>query len=272
MYEQIIYQPGPVTRVILNRPEYRNAQSRVLLEELDDVLERAGLDPAARVIVLSGNGPSFSAGHDLGSPPELADRERRGFPTDRVSRYQRSKRLFLDFTLRWRNLPKPTIAMVHGYCIFGGWMIASAMDIIFAAEDAQFLASHFQYFSVPWDLGARKTKEILYESRFISGREAADLGFVNRAYAAADLERETLAYAERVAENDPMTTRMIKFSVNDMLDRQGFSGAVTTAFHTYHVNSPIVDEERRARMTEGRRQLAPVGKALRKLQEQQSRS
>jgi len=57
--------------------------------------------------------------------------------------------------------------MVHGYCIFGGWMLASAMDVIFAAEDAQFLPGFVEYFSTPWDMGPRRTKEILFEHRFV---------------------------------------------------------------------------------------------------------
>ena len=76
----------------------------------------------------------------------------------------------IDPTLRWRNVPKPTIAAVHGYCIFAGWIIASACDLVFAADDAMFLPTNFQYFSVPWDLHARKAKEVLFESRFVDAR------------------------------------------------------------------------------------------------------
>jgi enoyl-CoA hydratase len=270
-YEQIIYRPGTVARIILNRPQYRNAQSRVLLEEVDAAFTEAENDPAVRVIILSGEGSSFSAGHDLGTPEELAEREERGFDaTDRLQRYDRSKRLFLDLTTHWRNIPKPTIAMVHGYCIFGGWMVASSMDLLFAADDALFLPSHFQWFSVPWDLGARKAKEILYESRFVTAKEALDLGFLNRIYPPADLERETLAYAERVAENDPHNLRMIKFSVNDMLDRQGFIGSIQTAHHTFHVNAGTEGRPDQ-RKVEGQRQFVGVARALERLKEQQAK-
>ena len=116
----------------------------------------------------------------------------------------------------------PTIAMVHGYCIFGGWMIASAMDLIFAAEDAMFLRSNHQYFSAPWDIHPRKAKELLYEARFIDGREAQELGLVNRVYPADELEVETMAYANRVAENDPFQLRMTKLAVNQAQEAQGF--------------------------------------------------
>jgi enoyl-CoA hydratase len=127
--------------------------------------------------------------------------------------------------------------MVHGYCIFGGWMIASAMDLIFAADDAMFLGTNFQYFSPPWDLHPRKVKEIFYESRFIDGAEAVELGFANRAYPADRLEAETMAYARRVAENDPFQLRMMKQMVNQAQEAQGFSQHIRGAHAFYLLSS-----------------------------------
>ncbi len=237
-YRHIIYQPGPVARITLNRPQYRNAQSRVMIEEMDRAFAAAAEDDAVRVIVLSGLGDHFSAGHDLGTPEELADRESRGgLPDNLGGRYARSKEMFVYATMRWRNIPKPTIAMVQGYCIFGGFMFASSMDLVFAADNAMFLPNHTQYFPLPWDIGPRKAKEILYESRFMPAAEALELGFVNRVYPAAELEAETLAFAERVATNDPFFLRMVKFSVNNMEDAKGFSHTVEAAFNAYQLTS-----------------------------------
>lgn len=269
-YEQIIYEPGPVARIILDRPEYRNAQSRVLLEEMDAAFNEAADDRDVRVIVLSGNGTSFSAGHDLGSPAEIADRELRGYAEEGPARYDRSRRLFLDYTLRWRNVLKPTIAMVHGYCIFGGWMIASAMDLVFASEETKLLPTNFQYFSVPWDLGVRKTKEILYENRFMTAAEAHALGFVSRVYPLADLERETLAYAGRVAENDLVELEMIKLSVNDMQDGMGFTNAVNNAFNVHALRRGLTEDQ--PRQVEGKKRLTGVGKAFERLRTEKPRS
>ncbi len=262
-YEQILYEPGTVARVILNRPRYRNAQSRVLLEEIDDAFTRAVSDDDARVIVLSGAGDHFSSGHDLGTPEELADREKRGYPRDPHARHIRLQDVYCDMHLRWRNLPKPTIAMVQGYCIFGGWMIASAMDVIFAAEDAMFLASLFQYFTVPWDLGPRKAKEILFESRFLTAQEALKHGLVNRVFPREKLAEETLAYAQRVAENRPFGLRLIKFAVNQMQDTMGFSTAVRAAFQTYYLRS--LDEQ--APQSGAPRRRPGVEQALKNLEE-----
>ena len=243
-YQQIIYQPGRVARLILNRPRYLNAQSRLLREEMDDAFARAMEDDEVCVVVLSGAGEHFSAGHDIDTPEEMADRQQRGYPSDRFGRYKRMRAITLENTLRWRNLPKPTIAMVQGYCIFGGWMIASAMDILFASEDALFLPSHFQYFSTPWDIGPKKAKEVLFEHRFITAWEACQYGFVNRVFPRDRLEEETLAYAERVAENytrDPFRVRMAKFSTNHMMDTMGYTTTLEAAYHSYCVMMGLTD-------------------------------
>lgn len=141
-YRHIIYQPGAVARIILNRPRYRNAQSTRMIEEMDDAFRTAGSDPDVRVIILSGNGECFCAGHDIGTPEEMEDPRRWMAPPDRLGRYVRQRELYVEATLRWRNVPRPTIAMVHGYCIFGGWIFAASMDLVFAASSALFLPSN----------------------------------------------------------------------------------------------------------------------------------
>ena len=237
-HEEVTYElVGHVARISLNRPQYRNAQNRLLLEALDDAMERAEEDTEVRVIVVRGEGESFSAGHDLGTAEELADLEQRPYEEGLRGRYKRSWDRNVENTLRWRNVSKPTIAAVHGHCIFGGWMIASAMDVIFAAEGAQFLASNFQYFSVPWEIGGRKAKELLFEARFISGTEAHDLGLVNRVMPADQLEAEAMSYAERVAQNDPFQLRMTKLAVNQVQDSQGFSAHINAAHALFMLSS-----------------------------------
>jgi len=225
-YSTIVYEPGTVARVILNRPERHNAQSWNLLAEMEDAFNRAVADPEARVIVLSGAGRSFSAGHDLDSPQQVEDRREAVSGLDSFGRTAKSWDVYVNSHLRWRDLQKPTIAMVHGYCIFGGWMIASAMDFIFAANDAMFIPVYGDYFTAPWDIGPRKAKEILYENRFMTAQEALDWGFVNRLYPATELESETLKYAGRVAEHDPFTTRTVKLAINQTMDGMGFTQSV----------------------------------------------
>jgi enoyl-CoA hydratase len=264
-YKQIEYEKSDrIARVILNRPRYLNAQSRVLLEEMDDAFSDANADDEIRVIVLSGRGDHFSSGHDLGTPDEKEDARRRPYGKGMRSMYERSRRLFLDNTLRWRDLDKPTIAQVHGYCIFGGWMIAAAMDLIVASEDAMFLPSLLQYFSIPWDLPIRKAKEILFQSRFVTAEEAARLGFVNVVVPRGRLEEETMALAKRIAETDRMTLRMLKFALNNAQDAMGFRTSVRNA-HSHHMLLGMAGYLRDIEEKNLPKRMPGVGQALEKL-------
>lgn len=236
-YKFIRYEmDGKVAVLSLARPQARNAQSRILIEELDDAFDRAAKDVNVNVIVLRGDGDHFSAGHDLGSPEELADKKARPEQEGLRGKFNRSWNLYVDATLRWRNLPKPTIAAVQGYCIFGGWMFASACDVVIAADDALFLPTNFQYFAVPWDLHPRKAKAILFESRLIDAKEAEELDFVSWVVPRARLDEEVMEYAHRVAENDPFQLRMIKLAINQVQDTQGFTGSIYAA-HSMHMLS-----------------------------------
>jgi enoyl-CoA hydratase len=236
-YQHIIYQPGKVARVILNRPRYLNAQGWLMREEMDDAFNRAVADKEVGAVVLSGAGQHFSAGHDIGTAEDREYRTETGHAnTDRYGAYRDLRIINLENHAQWRNLAKPTIAMVHGYCIFGGWMFAAVMDIVFAAEDALFLPGNVEYFSTPYEIGFRKAKEIIFEHRFITAREAHEYGFVNRIFPPDKLEEETLAYAERVADNylsTPFVVQMAKFSINHMMDAMGFSAEMEGAFQNF---------------------------------------
>ena len=147
---EIIYDVHDrVATITVNRPEVRNAQSRKLLEQLDTCFQQASDDSTVNTIVLLGAGDHYSAGHDLGSKDESADREDRPLQRGIRGVYHHSREQYVEKTMRWRNIRKPTITGVQGYCIYGGWILASAMDIIYAADNAMFLASNFQFFTVP---------------------------------------------------------------------------------------------------------------------------
>jgi enoyl-CoA hydratase len=177
-------EEGRVALVSMARVRYRDALRPQMVGELQAAFARAVADEDVRVIVLRGEGPSFSAGHDLGSP-DMGDRaEIEAVPMS--VKYNRNRALDSDALLQFRAIPKPTIAMIHGHCIYAAWMLASSIDVIFAAEDAQFLETNFQYFSVPWDLGARRAKHLLFENRFIEGRNAHEIGFVQDVFRRSD--------------------------------------------------------------------------------------
>jgi enoyl-CoA hydratase len=232
-FQDITYDAADgVATITLNRPAYRNAQGYRMLDEIDAGFDLARADEAVRVVMIRGSGGVFSTGHDLGTAEGLEYRAALGAKPG-IQTYDQFKKYNLDLLLKWRNFPKPTIAMVEGYCIYAGWMLAAAMDVVFAADDAQFLGGFVEYNSIPWDIGIRRAKELCFESRFISAEEAARYGFVNRVLAPADLERETLAWARRVAENSPEALRMAKIQMNKAQDAQGFSQAVEDSLGDY---------------------------------------
>jgi enoyl-CoA hydratase/carnithine racemase len=235
LYEKI----DRIAKITLNRPKYRNAQSTALLKELDRAFAEAADDRDDNSSYLN------TRGH--------------------ANRHWKSWEVFLDNTLRWRDLPKATIAQVQGYCIFGGYMFASAMDLIVAADDAMFLPSLTQYFSAPWDVGVRKAKEVLFQSRFIDAREAERLGLVNQVVARADLESATLALAAKIADSDEYQLRMVKFAVDQAQDAMGFRTAVRNA-HSHHflARMPAYIKWDQGEETKLRR-LPGVEQAIRKL-------
>jgi enoyl-CoA hydratase len=229
-FKHILYEPdGPIGVITLNRPEYRNAQGYLMLDELERAFDLAGADENIRVVLLRGAGGVFSTGHDLGTPEEVEYRIALGAKPG-IETYDQFKRYNLDLLVKWRNFPKPTI---EGYCIYAGWMLAAAMDVVFASDTAEFLAGFVEYMSIPWDIGIRRAKELCFESRFISAEEAHDYGFVNRVLSPTDLERETYAWARRVAENSPEALRLAKIQLNKAQDAQGFTQAVEDSLGDY---------------------------------------
>jgi enoyl-CoA hydratase len=122
-----------VATIALNRPEAANAQNAELLPELNLRWTAAADDPDVRVIVLRGNEKHFSAGHDI-KTVNTTESER--WTVARV--YAAESRQYLGYSLRWRNIPKPSIAAVQGVCIAGGLLLAWLCDLIIAADDAMF--------------------------------------------------------------------------------------------------------------------------------------
>ena len=150
---------GAITRITMNRPEYRNAQNSAMTYALDDAFYAAAADDEVKVIVLAGEGKHFSAGHDIGTPDRDIGRSfprRAGLWWDHVgkggaeSRYAREEEVYLGMCRRWRELPKPVIAQVQGACIAGGLMLAWICDLIVASDDA-FFADPVVRMGIPGD-------------------------------------------------------------------------------------------------------------------------
>jgi enoyl-CoA hydratase len=246
---------GRIARILLNRPERRNAQNRGLLVELGDALLAAEADDAVRVVILGGVGPVFSAGHDMGTPEALAERQPgpgqhptvQGYGGTKGGVEQRSLQewhFFLTNTLRWRNLRKITIAQVQGKCYAAGLMLAWCCDLIVAADNAEFAdvvgtrlgMCGLEYFGHPWEFGPRKAKELLLTGDAINAEEAFRLGMVSKIFPADRLEQDTLAFARRIAALPSMTSLMIKESVNQTVDNMGFYNALQACFSLHQMN------------------------------------
>ena len=149
----------------------------------------------------------------------------------------REKELYQGLSERWRNLAKPTIAEVQGKCISGGLMLIWPCDLIVASDDATFAdntvtmgMTGVEYFGHPWELGARKAKELLFTADFISAQEARDLGMVNQVVPKEELTSFTLELANRIARKPLFALKLAKEAVNAMQDAQGRTSAMATAF------------------------------------------
>lgn len=246
---------GTIAKVVLARPEARNAQLRGLLVELDDALMRAERDDTVRVVVLSGDGPMFSAGHDLGSSAMRAERapgpdQHESFTCNGAtygpveSRNRQEYHYYFDNTRRWRNLRKITIAQVHGPVLAASLMLAWACDLIVADEDTTFadvVATRLgmcgvEFFGHPWEFGPRKAKELLLTGDFLTADDAHQLGMVAKVFKPAELEEKTLAFARRIAQLPTVTALMVKDSVNQSVDAMGFTPALNAAFNLHQLN------------------------------------
>ena len=238
-YQQIAYTiDGPVARISHNRPDARNAESQLLLSELDDALGCAIADEQVRVLVFDGKGDHFSAGHDL---KEGAER-RADFTVEQRWAYE--ELYYFECAMRIWDCPKPTIAQVHGACIAGGFMVANMCDLVVASDDAFFSdpvcqtlgACAVEVLVHPWVMSTRKAKELLFTGRRMPAQEAFDVGMVNKVVPRAELEAETLAMARQIANAQPFALKLVKRSLNRALDMQGMRNSLLAHFDTHQLS------------------------------------
>lgn len=242
-YQAIIYEKEDrIARIILNRPEKRNALDDSLYQDLLAGLGQASQDDDIRVIVIKGAGQDFCSGHDLSSPKghESPPIDPKYHPTIRdffqIERRRCGK--YEDIL----NCPKPTIAQVHGFCIGAGEGILASSDFAITAEDARIGARGFGRFTLgvfvvaglthglhgsfnPWPCGSEKPRagRMLPE---ISGREAADLGLINKAVPLEQLEEEVNRWANALALIPNDLIALAKETINGIDDIAGYGSQV----------------------------------------------
>ncbi|BBX10459.1 enoyl-CoA hydratase [Mycolicibacterium aichiense] len=252
-YELI--QDGRIAVITLDRPKQRNAQNRGMLVELGTAFELAEEDDTVRVVILRGAGPSFSAGHDLGSADDVRERSpgpgqhptylcNGGTLGGANARHRQEWHYFFQNTKRWRNLRKITIAEVHGLVLSAGLMLTWCCDLIVAAEDTVFAdvvgtrlgMCGVEYFGHPWEFGPRKAKELLLTGDSLSADDAHALGMVSKVFPTAELSARTIEFATRIAKVPTMAALLIKESVNQTVDAMGFSTALDACFSLHQLN------------------------------------
>ena len=257
-YKFLLYETldsGRVVRIMLNRPDSRNAQNRGLLVELNDAFMHAESDDDVRVVILGGTGPMFSSGHDLGS--KVAREEGMPGPNQHPTRTMNGAtrkgaealmlqewHYFYDNTRRWRNLRKITIGQAHGDVYAAGLMLLWACDLNVCAEGTRFAdvvgarlgMCGVEYFAHPWEFGPRRAKELLLTGDSVDADEAYRLGMVSKVFPGDELADRTLEYAQRIAALPTMTALLIKESVNQSVDNMGFYNALNACFTLHELN------------------------------------
>ncbi|MGH8432472.1 MAG: enoyl-CoA hydratase, partial [Solimonas sp.] len=239
-----------IAYVTMNRPRYHNAQNSKMTYALDAAFRQAVDDDAVKVIVLRGNGKNFSAGHDIGTPERDAHEsfERQHLWYDHVGKpggefqYVREQEVYLGMCRRWRELPKPTIAMVQGACIAGGLMLAWVCDLIIASDDAYFQDPVLQmgipgveYFAHAFELHPRIAKEFLFLGEKMKADRAQQMGMVNRVVSREELEPVTAAIARKLAAQPRLAMALAKQSINHVEDLRGKRTAMDAAFGWHHL-------------------------------------
>lgn len=230
MTSTVEYEAGDrIAHIRFNRPEVLNAINPTLMSDFSDALAAADGDDDVSVIIVSGNGRSFGVGYDLkhdwskeaGGPGPLDYRAMLG--------------RLIEFELTPWECTKPVIAMVRGHCLAGSCEVAMMCCVTFASENATFGEPEIRFSTsppaliMPWLVGLKKARELLYTGDTIDARAALEIGMINRVVPDDELEAETLRYARRVAAIAPEALKATKATINKSAEIMGFRQALDYA-------------------------------------------
>ncbi|MXX81119.1 MAG: enoyl-CoA hydratase/isomerase family protein [Chloroflexi bacterium] len=259
-YENVLVEiDGPVATITLNRPEKLNAISGGLRDDLEGALRELNPGDEVRVIRLKGAGRAFCAGYDLtpgGGAMTWRPNQRRGdqaweLGESRIALDRENLRVSVDRWMWMWGYRKPIVAQVHGWCLAGGGEMIGACDIVFAAESARFGHPTGRAIGIPptlglWPakIGMLKTKELLFSGDTVDGIEAERIGMINRAYPEDQLDEETMAWCQRIA-NVPLDGLTVhKHSTNRWFELMGLRTAASEGadFDAIWHEAPSIDE------------------------------
>ncbi len=222
-YKDIIFEKsGGIGKITINRPEVRNAFRPTTLKEMIEAFTICREDPEIGVVILTGAGDlAFCSGGDQ------KIRGHGGYVgEDGVPRLNA-----LDLQQVIKYLPKPVIAMVAGYAVGGGHVLHMLCDLTIAADNAKFgqTGPKVGSFDAGWGatymariVGHKKAREIWYLCRQYNAQEALDMGLINKVVPLAQLEEETVAWANEILEKSPLALRFLKAAFN--ADTDGLAG------------------------------------------------
>lgn len=203
-----------IAKLTLNRPDRMNAFNEKMMQEMGEAVQETNQDDEVRVLVLTGAGKAFCTGADVGG---MGDREPLG-----AEAIRRGFTRIQNFILGIHRLEKPSIAMVNGACVGGGFDLACACDMRTGSEYARFMVAFTRIGLFPgWGgtwlyqriIGLPKAAEMLFTGDFMDAREAERLGLLNKLVPAAELEKETMALARRIADGPPIAIRLAKMQL-----------------------------------------------------------
>lgn len=227
-WENITYEVRDhVAQITMNRPETLNTLTAAMIKDVDEAMRTADRDPEVRVIVFTGAGRAFSAGHDLsGRPREIPPGAAR--PGSVEFRFDFEEEYYLEANLTIRNLRTPTIAGLRGHVVLGGLMTALMCDLVVAEESTNLWNPSLRHVGtggevmvLPWEIGVRKTKLHLWTGDPLDVHEAERLGMVTKVVKDGTLEAECRRLADRIALMPPRVVSMTKRSLNKLQEIQG---------------------------------------------------
>ena len=232
-FENVLYDvdDNHVAHIVINHPERHNVLTLDTIADIDSAMRLADDDEDVHVIILTGAGKSFSAGHDLSGrsrEPKQGWREAREGSVE--WRYDLEEKFYYEANLTIRNLRTPTIAGIKGAVVIGGMMTAFSCDLVVAEESTNIWCPSLrppqagtggELMHLPWDIGVRKTKELLWTGDPLDVHEAHTLGMINRVVPDGTLDAECQRLADRIAMMPPRQIWLTKKSLNKMLEAQG---------------------------------------------------
>ncbi len=246
-YETILYSVfDRIAHITMNRPEKRNALSFQMRREMVDALRTAEADDEVAVVLIDGAGTSFCSGYDI-TPGQVQTDYPAGWVSSNYYQPwtdQFARSCMRDWLTIW-DLLKPVVAKVHGFCVAGGTEVMSMCDIAFVADDAQIgyppmrgmTTPDVQYF--PWKMSMARAKYLQITGNSVTGKEAAEMGWVAKSFPAEQLEQQTMRELRAISSIAPDLLAANKASVNQAYEIMGFRTALNTGWQWHALSGHL---------------------------------